>query len=86
MSSAILKRIEKLEEALAASRNPQLCFVHTKSLANRIGKALPDSTDITLVHMKFRSEAADAEYELRLREDSPSEAARLDRLLAGEVW
>ena len=86
MASSVLKRIEALEAAVIASRHPQLLFVHTKSLADRIGKALPANADITLVHMKFRSEAADAEYELRLREDSPSEAARLDRLLAGEVW
>jgi hypothetical protein len=63
-----------------------LLFVHTKSLADRIGKALPAHADYTLVHMRYRDDATDEAYEAKLREDSPTEAARLDRLLAGEVW
>jgi hypothetical protein len=85
MASSVLKRIEALEAAVIASRHPQLLFVHTKSLANRIGKALPADADYTLVHMRYRDEATDEAYEAKLREDSPTEAARLDRLLAGDV-
>jgi hypothetical protein len=85
MTSSVLKRIEALEQAIAASRHPRLLFVHTKSLANRIGKALPANADYTLVHMKFRDEATDAAYEAKLREDCPTEATRLDALLRGEV-
>jgi hypothetical protein len=40
-SSAILKRIEKLELELAANRHPKLIFCWTKSLADRISKVLP---------------------------------------------
>jgi hypothetical protein len=85
MASSVLKRIEALEAAIVASRSPQLLFVHTKSLADRISKALPDCADITLVHMRFPDEAAEQAYEANLRNDCPTENARLDRLLAGEV-
>ena len=82
---SIAKRLEALEAALVASRSPQLLFVHTKSLADRIGKALPAGANISLVHMRFPDEAAEQAYEANLRNDSPTENARLDRLLAGEV-
>jgi hypothetical protein len=83
MTSSVLKRIEALEAAVTASRHPKLLFVHTKSLADRIGKVLPAGADYTLVHMRHRDDESDEAYEASLREDSPTEAARLDRLLAG---
>jgi hypothetical protein len=85
MTSSVLKRIEALEAAVIASRHPQLLFVHTKSLADRIGKALPAGADYQLVHMRYRDDESDEAYEAKLREDSPSEANRLDALLRGPL-
>jgi hypothetical protein len=80
MVSSIEKRLATLEAELATTRSPKLIFCWTKSLAMRIGKALPGY--ITVSIHGIAGCADDDAMEAKLRED-PVEAERLDRLLAG---
>jgi hypothetical protein len=80
MSSAIIKRLEALEAQMATRRSPTLIFCWTKSLAERIGKALPGYTMVSIAGVTGCAD--DDALEAKLRED-PVEAERLDRLLAG---
>jgi hypothetical protein len=79
-ANAILKRLERLEQELAANRHPQLIFCWTKSLADRIGKALPGYTTVSIKGITGCSN--DDEVEALLRQDK-HQSQRLDRLLAG---
>jgi hypothetical protein len=78
--SAILRRIEKIEQELAANRHPKLIFVWTKKLADQISKVLPGYIPVSI--QGVTGCADDDALEAKLRED-PVEAERLDRLLAG---
>ena len=76
-SNAILRRIELLERAVATQRHPKLVLCWTKSLADRIQRALgPGYVPVTI-----RCADEDA-FEAVMRE-SPDESERLDKLLAG---
>ena len=81
MVSAIEKRLEAIEEQLAAYRHPKLVFCWTRQLAERIQAALgPAYTTVNIRGMTGC--AGDDEFEALIRQD-PIEAERLDRLLAG---
>jgi hypothetical protein len=83
MVSSVIKRIEALEQAIAAQHSPQLVFVWTSRLAERISEALgPNYQCVTL---RFPSAEAEEEFETNLRADNPTESARLDALLRGDV-
>jgi hypothetical protein len=86
----IIRRLEALEQAIAPpAQRPVLVNVWTKSLAERIEKALPKDRDIRLVYLSFPDEKAELRWEASLRKSNPAEAKRLDELLAGalnQVW
>jgi hypothetical protein len=77
-ANAILKRLERLEQELAANRHPKLIFCWTKSLADRIGKSLPGYTMVSIQGIAGRAD--DDAVEALVREN-PIEAERLDKLL-----
>jgi hypothetical protein len=80
MVSSIEKRLAALEAELATTRTPRLLFCWTKSLADRVGKALPGYTTVSI---RGVTDCADDDaLKAKLRQD-PIEAERLDRLLAG---
>jgi hypothetical protein len=80
MSSAIIKRLETLEAQMATRRSPTLIFCWTKTLADRISKALPGYTTVSIHGITGCSD--DDAVEALIRED-PVESERLDKLLAG---
>jgi hypothetical protein len=77
-----MKRLEALEAQLATRRSPTLIFCWTKSLAERIGKALPGYTTVS-IH-GITGCANDDEIEALIRQDA-HQSERLDKLLAGEI-
>jgi hypothetical protein len=79
-ANVIPKRLERLEQELAANRHPKLIFCWTRSLADRISKVLPGYTMGSIAGMT--GAADDDQLEAMVREN-PIESARLDRLLAG---
>jgi hypothetical protein len=81
----MLKRIELLEQAIATQHSPKLVFVWTASLAARVGEALGPGYECVVIK-GIGGCADDDEIEAMIRRDDPAESARLDRLLAGEVW
>jgi hypothetical protein len=83
MTSSVLKRLEAIEKALAARQSPQLVMAWTPSLAARIGPKLPANYQCVCLSFAGGSNAEEA-FEAKLRKD-PAEAARLDRLLQGNV-
>jgi hypothetical protein len=80
-SNAILRRIELLEHAVATPRQPKLIFCWTKTLGERIQHALGPEYTAVSIH-GIAGCANDDEVEALVRE-TPSEAERLDKLLAG---
>jgi hypothetical protein len=82
MVSSIEKRLAALEAELATQRSPKLIFVWTKSLADRISKALPGYVPVS-IH-GITGCADDDAVEALIRQD-PHQSERLDRLLAGEI-
>jgi hypothetical protein len=85
VSPLLEKRVEVLEGDLNPPSRPELVFVWTKSLAKRIEPLLPKGRDIRLVHLTFRDEKAEQEWEADLRKANPAEAKKLDALLRGEL-
>jgi len=81
--SAILKRLEALEEKIASRDGVHLVFCWTPSLARRIEPKLP--SNYRTVHWRFPDIDAEEVFERELRKDNPREAARLDALERGEV-
>jgi hypothetical protein len=84
-SNAIIKRIDALESTLTPTNPPILINVWTRSLAQRIEKVLPKGRDIRLVHLSFKDDQAEKEWEELLRRDNPAEAKNIDALLRGEI-
>jgi hypothetical protein len=80
--SAILKRLEALEEKIASRDGIHFVFCWTASLARRIEPRLPPN--YRPVHLRFPDIDAEEAFEASLRRDNPKEAARLDALLRGE--
>jgi hypothetical protein len=83
MTSSVLRRIEKLEQAIAHSGRPKLVFVWTRDLADRISEVLGPNYQCVAIE-GITGCADDAEVEALIRRDNPTECARLNRLLAGE--
>jgi len=83
----IIRRLEDIEAAISPpAQRPVLINVWTKTLAQRIEKALPKAgRDIRLVHLRFPDEKAEQKWEAELRKANPAEAKRLDELLAGAL-
>jgi hypothetical protein len=81
--SAILKRLEALEERIASRDGMHFVFCWTPSLARRIEPSLP--SNYQPVHLSFPDIDAEEAFEASLRKDNPKEAARLDALLRGEI-
>ena len=80
-SNALLRRVELLERAVSTPNKRKLVFVWTRSLGERIQHALgPQYTTVSI--QGIAGCANDDEVEALVRE-TPSEAERLDRLLAG---
>jgi hypothetical protein len=84
VTSSVLKRIEILERAVAHKGRPELVFVWTKSLADRISMTLGPNYQCVAIE-GITGCANDAEVEALIRRDNPKESSRLDRLLRGEV-
>jgi hypothetical protein len=84
-TNAIIKRIEALEGELSPTSPTILINVWTRSLAKRIQPLLPKGRDIRLVHLTFKDDRAEKEWEELLRKDNPAEAKKLDALLRGEI-
>ena len=80
-SSAVLRRIELLERAVATPRQPKFVFCWTKKLGDRIQHALGPAYIPVAIH-GIAGCADDDEVEALIRQD-PAEAERLDNLLAG---
>ena len=76
----LLRRIELLERAVAHESRPELVFCWTRSLAERISRALGPNYEPVCI--TFPDNDAEAAFEAMIREN-PDEAARLDRMLAG---
>ena len=83
MTSAILKRLEALEQKIASRDRVHLVFCWTPSIARRIEPRLPPN--YLPVHWRFPDIDAEEAFERELRKDNPREAARLDALERGEV-
>ena len=81
-NNSLIKRLEALERAITTNA-PELIFVWTRSLAERIEPVLPKDRNYRLVHWAMPD--ADGSFEAELREQNPKEAARLDALLRGEI-
>jgi hypothetical protein len=84
-TNAIIKRIEALEGELSPTSPTILINVWTRSLAKRIQPLLPKGRDIRLVHLSFKDDQAEKEWEDLLRKDNPAEAKKIDALLRGEI-
>jgi hypothetical protein len=84
-TNAIIKRIEALEGELSPTSPTILINVWTGSLAKRIQPLLPKGRDIRLVHLSFKDDQAEKEWEELLRKDNPAEAKKIDALLRGEI-
>ena len=82
-SNALIKRLEALEKAIVC-QPPELIFVWTKSLADRIEPLLPKNRNYRLVRYAERPDEDEA-FEAKLREQNPREAERLDLLLQGKI-
>jgi hypothetical protein len=80
-SSTLLRRIELLEHAVSTPNKPKLVFAWTRSLGERIQQALGPQYVAVSIH-GIAGCANDDEVEALVRE-TPSEAERLDKLLAG---
>jgi hypothetical protein len=81
-NNALIKRLEALERAIVINA-PELIFVWTRSLAERIEPLLPKDRNYRLVCYSMPDE--DGSFEAELRTANPQEAARLDALLRGEI-
>jgi hypothetical protein len=82
LSSNLIKRLEALERTIIA-RPPELIFVWTRSLAQRIEPRLPTGRNYRLVCFAMPDE--DGSFEAELRKHNPKEGERLDALLRGEI-
>lgn len=80
-NNSLIKRLEALERAIVTNA-PELIFVWTRSLAERIEPVLPKDRNYKLVHWAMTDE--DGSFEALVREDR-KEGARLDALLRGEI-
>ena len=81
-NNSLIKRLEALERAIV-THVPELIFVWTRSLADRIERVLPKDRNYRVVCYPLPD--ADGSFEAELREQNPQEAARLDALLKGEI-
>ena len=81
-NNSLIKRLEALERAITTNP-PELIFVWTRSLAERIEPVVPKDRNYKLVHWAMPD--ADGRFEAELREQNPKEALRLDALLRGEI-
>ena len=81
-NNALIKRLEALERAIV-THAPELIFVWTRSLADRIEPVLPKDRNYRVVCYPLPDE--DGSFEAELRTANPKEAARLDALLRGEI-
>jgi len=81
-NNSLIKRLEALERAIVTNA-PELIFVWTRSLAERIEPVLPKDRNYRLVCYAMADE--DGSFEAELREQNPQEGARLEALLLGEI-
>ena len=82
-NNSLIKRLEALERAITTNA-PELIFVWTRSLAERIEPVLPKDRNYRSGCIG-RCLMQDGSFEAELREQNPKEAARLDALLRGEI-